>query len=545
MRLTIGKRISLGFGLAILLILLVAGAGYRSTTQLVEASALSTHTFKVLHALELTIDHLVDAETGQRGYIITGEDAYLGPYQSGIGRIEEAQRELRILTADNPSQQSRLDRLDVVVRARLVELLANIALRRDKGFDAARLSIMSDRGKRFMDEARQILAEMSAVETQLLRAREQTTEGNVRAAYLTLTVGGGLAIVLAVIASVVISRGITGPIAQLVGGAETIGAGALGHRIQVNADDETSDLAAAFNRMAERRGEAETRIASQSAEREQVLAAVTATVQKLASSSRELVAGATQQASGMQQQTAAVTETVAVVDELVHTSAQAAERAKDVAASAQRSAEVGRAGRKSVDEVVSVIDEAKAQSDAVAGRIASLAEQTQAVGEIVALITDVADQTNLLALNAAIEASRAGEHGRGFSVVASEIKALADESKKATQRVRQILGDIQKIANLAVLSTEESTRSMTSASRAAASAGDTIQALEGVIVTASEAAVQIAASAAQQAAGLHQIHQAMRDIGHVSAQNLASTQQAQHAASDLSVLGETLMRLVS
>jgi methyl-accepting chemotaxis protein len=545
MRLTIGKRIAIGFAVAIFLLLVVAAAAYRSTGQLVEASGWSTHTYKVLRQLELVTATMVDGETGQRGFIITGEESYLDPYRNAVGRVDQIIRELRTMTADNASQQARLNRLEPVVHSKIQEMGLIVSARREKGFDAARQVIMTDRGKRFMDETRQILGEMATEEETLLRDRERTTERSVAAAYSTLAFGGGLAIVVALLASIILTRSITQPIERLVVGAEKIGAGELDHRIHVTGSDETSDLAAAFNRMAERRSTAETRIAAQSAERDKVLAAVSETVQKLTSASRELVAGATQQASGMQEQTAAVAETVTVVDEIVHTSAQAAERARDVATSARRSAEVGRAGRKAVDEVVAVIDTARNQSDAVAERIASLAEQTQAIGEIVALITDVAEQTNLLALNAAIEASRAGEHGRGFSVVATEIKSLADESKKATQRVRQILGDIQKTANVAVLSTEESTRSMASASRSAAAAGETIQALETVIASVSEAAGQIAASAGQQATGLNQIHQAMRDISQVSAQNLASTQQAQQAASDLSLLGETMSRLVS
>jgi methyl-accepting chemotaxis protein len=129
--------------------------------------------------------------------------------------------------------------------------------------------------------------------------------------------------------------------------------------------------------------------------------------------------------------------------------------------------------------------------------------------------------------------------------VATEVKALAEESKKATQRVRQILGDIQTMANAAVLSTEEGTRSMASATQATVAAGQTIQALDGVIVEVAEAAAQIAASAGQQATGLTQIHQAMRDISQVSTQNLVATQQAQKAAADLTVLGDTLRSLLA
>lgn len=545
MRLTIGKRITLGFGLGALLLFLVSFMSYRSTRQLVDATRVRQQTQEVLRTVGALTEALVDLETGQRGYVVTGEDPYLEPYRSGILRIEALKQDLRRLTADSPTQQARLERFEPIVKQRIAIVEKVIAARREQGFEVARQMLMTGHGKDLMDQARQVLGDVTVEEDTLLKARELTAAEHVDAAYATLGFGSALALLVVVIASFVITRSITQPIAALLVGAEKIGSGALEHRIDVRGDDETSDLAAAFNRMAERRESAETRIAAQSAERANVITAVTEVVQKLAAASQELLAGTTQQASGMQEQMAAVAETVTVVDEIAHTSMQAAERARTVAETARRSEEAGRAGRKAVDEVVTATRTAKTQTDAVAEKIVSLAEQTQAIGEIVALISEIAEQTNLLALNASIEAARAGEHGRGFSVVAQEVKALSVESKKATDRVRQILGAIQKMANTAVLSAEDGTRSMNAVTKSAAAAGDTIQTLEGVIVDASEAAAQIAASAGQQATGLTQIHQAMRDISEVSAQNLAATHQAQRATSDLSTLGANLTSLLA
>ena len=545
MRLTIGNRITVGFALPIVLLLALSFASYRSTQAFKDTSDMRQRSYQTLLKLEELRILMLNAETSQRGYVLVGEDAYLDPYRNATSRLDGTLRGLRTLTADSPSSQARLGRLEPLVKAKFDELAESVAARRDKGYEAALKIVTSDRGKRFMDEIRQILLEMNAEEEALLKERAQKMTEGAEALLSTLTLGSALALLAVALGSVVVGRSITRPLASLTEGAERIGAGELEHRIPLSGDDEATDLAGAFNRMAERRQKADAQIAAAVAERERVLEAVRETVQMLGAASQELLAGATQQASGMQQQTAAVTETVAVVDEVAHTSSQAAERARAVAESARRSEEVGRVGRKAVEEVVGVINTASDQASSVAGNITSLAEKTQAIGEIVALITDIAEQTNLLALNAAIEASRAGEHGRGFSVVASEVKMLADESKKATQRVRQILGDIQKTANTAVLSTEEGTRSMTLATRSAASAGEAIQALDLAIADVAEAAAQIAASAGQQATGLGQIHQAMRDISQVSTQNLAATHQAQRAATDLAALGDKLKSMLA
>src|SRR5207253_2569117 len=181
--------------------------------------------------------------------------------------------------------------------------------------------------------------------------------------------------------------------------------------------------------------------------------------------------------------------------------------------------EVGRAGRQVVEDSIAALGTGTEQVEATAENILALAEQAQAIGEIIATVNDIAEQTNLLALNAAIEASRAGEHGKGFAVVAGEVKSLADQSKKATSQVRQILGEIQKATNTAVMSTEEVTRGVVAATRVGSQTGETINTLADTLEEAAKAALQIVASAGQQATGINQVNQAMKNIEQVARQN--------------------------
>jgi PAS domain S-box-containing protein len=279
--------------------------------------------------------------------------------------------------------------------------------------------------------------------------------------------------------------------------------------------------------------------------RDRLLEAVIDTANNVAAAAAEIVAATTQQASGAQQQAAAVSETVATIDEVAQTADQAAQRARAVAESSQRSVEISRAGRKSVDDAVVAMGTVKEQVEGLAESVLALAEQAQAIGEIIATVNEIAEQTNLLSLNAAIEAARAGEHGRGFSVVATEVKALAEQSKKATAQVRQILGDIQKATQSAVMAAEEGTKSAGATIRVVTQSGETIRSLAETIQGAAQAASQIAASAGQQAAGMAQIHQAMRNINEATSQNLSSTKQAERAAHDLSALGTKLKELLA
>jgi methyl-accepting chemotaxis protein len=198
-----------------------------------------------------------------------------------------------------------------------------------------------------------------------------------------------------------------------------------------------------------------------------------------------------------------------------------------------------------VQQTVTGMGEIQTVVTQAAGKVEELGKLGERIGAVVETIDDIAEQTNLLALNAAIEAARAGEHGRGFAVVAGEVKALADQSKKATGQVRQILGEIQKATNTAVLSTEEVTKGVAAAIKVGGQAGETIKTLAETLAETARAVAQIAASVGQQATGMAQIHQAMKNIDQVAKQNTVATRQAAQAADNLNALGNKLAGLTT
>lgn len=327
--------------------------------------------------------------------------------------------------------------------------------------------------------------------------------------------------------------------------AEQIRAGDLDVTAPTEGRDELALLGSSFNDMT---ANLRNRIEVERKGRESleaVLEAIVDTTNSLSSAAAEILAGTSQQAAGMREQASAVAETVTTVEEVQQTSEQAADRASSVYESSQHAADVSSTGRKAIDDTVGLMVEVQGRSKSMAEGILRLAEHSQEIGEIIAAVTDIADQTNLLAVNASIEASRAGEHGKGFTVVASEIKGLADQSKKATAQIRQILGEIQKATNSAVLATEESSKSVDRALNAVNDGGETIRSLEQTISEAARAAAQIAASAAQQSTGMTQIQQAMTHINLASSQNLAATKQTEQAAQDLNALGKRLQELLA
>lgn len=340
-------------------------------------------------------------------------------------------------------------------------------------------------------------------------------------------------------------RGVANRVRSLSETAETIAGGNLAVSAPNAGSDEIGALGESFNAMT---SSLRTIIGTEQSGRarlERLVEAVRETVNSITSAGGEILAAATQQAAGAQEQAAAVTQTVTTVDEVLQTSEQATQRARLVAESAQRSSEISKAGRQAVDETVAVIGSVTEQSESIAESILALAEQAQAIGEIITTVSDIAEQTNILALNAAIEASRAGEQGKGFGVVAGEVKSLAEQSKKATSQVRQILGEIQKATNSAVMAAEQGSKSVSAATRVVHQAGDTIKTLSETISDAAQSSAQIVASASQQSTGMVQIQQAMRNINQVTNHNLASSRQSERAAQDLNALAGRLKELLT
>jgi methyl-accepting chemotaxis protein len=543
---TVGRKITAGFAVALTMLLLIGGVAYRSTTKLIEANRWVTHTYTVLDRLSTLIVLADDAETGGRGYVITANEDFLQPYRDAIVPLERTLTALRQLTVDNPRQQRRLDALEPLVKSKLDWHRDTIEVRRDKGLEAASAMIGKGTGNRLMEQIRALVRDMREEETSLLDARAAEAEALAARTLSVIVFGALLAIGLVGASAFVIVRGITGPVRRLMAGAATIGEGKLDCRIEVTTHDEIGELAAAFNRMVEK---LQTTVVSAETEKaarakiETLLGSTRDAVGRLSSATAEILASTTQQAAGAEQQAAALTETAAIVDEVTQTATHAAEQARGVGDAVQRTAEIGTTGRRAVDDSARAMEVVKEQVETTAQTIVALAEQAQSIGEIIATVNDLAEQTNLLALNAAIEAARAGEHGKGFAVVATEVKALAEQSKKATAQVRQILGEIQKATNAAVLSTEMVTKGVTAATDVGRQAGDTIATLAQTLEDAARAAAQIVAAVGQQATGMTQIHDAMRNIDQVARQAMAATRQTEQAAQNLSALGTELASL--
>jgi methyl-accepting chemotaxis protein len=397
-----------------------------------------------------------------------------------------------------------------------------------------------------IDEAKQVFIGDQARRNELLeKLADELVEESERATALALVqaeraaaqsvrvlvAGAFIAIILAVVMTVFLSRVMADPLRALSELARRIAGGDLTVNLpESNRADETGVLMQTFHQMVTRLRE--------------LMREIGEGVNVLASSASEITASTTQVASGSAETASAVSETTSTVEEVKQTAQISTQKARYVSDTAQKVVQISQDGKKAIDDSVAAMGRIQEQMESVAESIVRLSEQGQAIGEIIATVNGLAEQSNLLAVNAGIEAAKAGEQGRGFAVVAQEVKSLAEQSKQATAQVRMILGDIQKATSSAVMATEQGSKAVDAGVRLSEQQGESIRILAEAIEEAAQAATQIAASAQQQMVGMDQVVLAMQNISQASVQNVASTRQAETAAQGLHGLGLSLKQLV-
>jgi len=254
---------------------------------------------------------------------------------------------------------------------------------------------------------------------------------------------------------------------------------------------------------------------------------------------------ASQLATSASETSSSISEVTTTAEEVKQTSQVASEKADYVARSADSTTRISYAGKQATENTMIGIDRIREEMNHIAEGTVQLSGQTKSIEDIINTVSDIADQSNILSVNAAIEAAKAGEHGKGFAVVAQEVKTLANQSKEATNQVREILGDIQKATATAVMATERGTKTVAEAVELSEQAGDAIDRLSNRVTESSEAAMQITASNQQQLSGMDQLAQAMESINDATQQNLEGVKHLEDAIKGLEEMAQTLTSVTS
>lgn len=262
------------------------------------------------------------------------------------------------------------------------------------------------------------------------------------------------------------------------------------------------------------------------------------------SSANQMLAIASQVAAGAAQTAVSTTETTATVEEVRQAALLSRERAERLAGNSEHVARAAESGRAQAQGTAAVYARIQSQMDVIAQAVGCLSDQTQAVGEIIAAVNDLAEQSNLLAVNASIEAAKAGENGKGFVVVAEEVKSLAAQSKRAVVQVRRILAEIQSAGRTAVQAADQGRETIAAGKVEIAKAEAGTLSLSDAASEAAQSALQISASSLQQLAGMDQISQAVSSIRQAGSQSVQGTRQVEEEARELQNLALQIRRLV-
>ncbi len=505
--------------------------------QLTKAVESVEHTHTVIEVATEILASAVDMETGVRGYLLAGKDEFLDPYNSGKEKFSTLLNGLKETVNDNPAQVTLLDEINITINEwNTVVVEPVIDLRRQIG-DAATMNDMAElvgeaRGKVYFDKFRGQIATFIGREQGLMDERKASAESTTIAAKRLIKSTTGIALFIAGVVVFMLVRSIVGPINQLVARFKDIaqGEGDLTIRVDDSRRDEIGQLGKWFNAFV-------TKI-------HDVIAEVADATSDVAAASIEIAASSEQMASGTKEQSVQISQISSAIEEMSASIVEVARQSADATNSANESEQLASEGGIVVNDTIADMKSINDTVSSSAISVQELGKRSEQIGEVIAVIDDIADQTNLLALNAAIEAARAGDAGRGFAVVADEVRKLADRTTEATEVITASIKAIQSETSLAVEKMDTGAEQVLSGAEKAGQAGNSLKMVVSSSQDVSAMIQSIAAATEQQSTTSEEVSRNIENIAEVTMQTSEGTLQSAAAATQLSQQAEVLQELV-
>ncbi len=529
-QLSLRMKLGIGFGTLLLILTAMGIEAYRTTDKLGTLSDdVEDRSHKVVLAQTISLAVMKES-SGTRGFLLIHREDTLERYEQGKREYKESMDALSGIVRSEEGKRL-LAEVQRSYDAFLAIVENEIALYRAGKIKQA-MAIISGPALTANKELAKAIDDYIAHEEKAKKEivdEQNATESEARTIALSLA---GVGILVGLGVAVLTARSVTGAISRMVAVIQEIGANNLTvDDLEINSQDEIGQAGLSLNSMKNSLRE--------------IMQNIAGTAEHVASASEELSSSATLQAQGAETQTNQAAQVATAMQEMSSTVLQVSENSNKAAEASRQAADTARRGGAIVEETLSKMRTIAESVSATAKKMEELGKSSDQIGRIAGVIDDIADQTNLLALNAAIEAARAGEQGRGFAVVADEVRKLAERTTTATKEIAQMIQTIQGETKAAVIAMEEGTKQVEDGVKTTGQAGDALKEIIHMSEQVGEMITHIATAATEQSSASEEVNNNMDQIAKLVKESADGAQQSAKACQDLSGLALDMQKMVS